>query len=146
MDTLSRAGHGTALATSMIAVGEAFTKISGDPIVYRSANPANPPSKQLDMLIRQHRLHICWAGHEGHGGGPKVIELAKRVLQLVPGVGVADALIVGCAIACPTTSRLYTTEGRLITSLGLRSLGRQGGRDWEIAEAPQGRTRVVRRV
>lgn len=133
---LSRAGRGTPLGTSMIAVGEAFSKISGNPGRFRPSVPEDPPSQRLASLVQEHRLQICWAGHEGHGGGTELLKLAGRVLQFEPGVGVADALIVACAIACRTRSTLYTTDARLIRSLELRALGRAGGRQWAIAEVP----------
>lgn len=136
VDRLCRAGHGTAVAASLIAVGEAFTKISSDPVRYRPQDPADLPSAKLNAMVQEHRLGVCWAGHEGHGGGRKVLELASRVLSVAPGVGVADGLIVACAIVCPTTRRLYTTEARLIQNADIRALGRRGGRDWAIAEAP----------
>ena len=124
------------MAASLVAIGEAFTKMASDPSRYRPLDPAQPPSARLNILVRENRLAICWAGHEGRGGGRKVLDLAVRVLSTTPGIGVADALIVACAIACPTTRRLYTTEARLIQSADIRAMGRRGGRDWAIAEAP----------
>ena len=136
VDTLSRAGHGTPLGTSLIAIGEAFSKISGNPEEFRSSWPENPPSQRLASLVQEHRLQVCWAGHEGQRGGAGLLRLAARVLDLEPGVGVADSLIVACAVACRTTLTLYTTDARLIRSPGLRALGRTGGRQWNIAEVP----------
>ncbi len=133
---LTRSEQGRALAVSLVAVGEAFTKIASDPDKYRSFDPTDLPSQRLMTLVVEHRLSICWAGHEGRGGGPRILELASKVLARAPGVGVADALIVACAIACRTTKRLYTTDAQLIRNPELRKLGRLGGRNWEIAEAP----------
>jgi hypothetical protein len=69
VETLAHADLGETLGVSMIAVGEAFTKIASNPVVYGSAEPNDPPSQRLNSFVQEHRLRICWAGHEGLGGG-----------------------------------------------------------------------------
>jgi hypothetical protein len=120
----------------MIAVGEAFTKICGDQVRYHAADQAPNPSDRLTTLVREQKLHICWAGHHGGGGGRRLTGTAERILSAAPGIGIADALIIACALMCPTTERLYTTEARLIQNPDLKTLVGRSRSRFMITEAP----------
>jgi len=124
------------LGVSLVAIGEAFQEISNDPVRYASADPNNLPSQKLASLIQEHKLVTCWAGHFGGVGGRAFLDLADRVRLVAPSVGIADVLIVTCALACPTTVRLFSTDGPLIRNVELRTLGRRRRPGWEILEAP----------
>ena len=128
--------EGRRLGASMIAIGEAFSEIAGDPRSFVPPSEEFSPSARLELLLRQNRLGICWAGHQGRHGGLQFLELARAVHGAVPGVGLADVLIVTSALACPTTTRLLTTDQALIGSPSRRSLGRRHRKGWEVTELP----------
>ena len=134
VDELARAGRGA--AASMIAVGEAFQEIVTQPTVFDSAPGYPAPSQKLVELLRERRLTVCWAGHAGGYGGQQFLDLADGVRAAAPGVGLADILIVTCALACRTTERLYTRDRRLIQNSELRTYCRRRRPAWEIVEAP----------
>jgi hypothetical protein len=111
-------------------------EISTDPRQFTLADPQISPYERLATLIHENRLGICWAGHQGQGGGMYFLQLAERVRGAAPGVGLADVLAVTCALACPTTVRFYTTDQPLISNPNLRTLARRRRSGWVIAEAP----------
>jgi hypothetical protein len=128
--------EGGPLSVSLITIGEAFQEISTNPARFVPLDPNDLPSQRLNNLVARNRLSVCWAGHRGQLGGLGFLELATRVRSAAPDVGLADILIVTCALACPTTTRLYTIDRKLITNAALRALCRHHRSGWEITEAP----------
>jgi hypothetical protein len=131
---LAEGGYSTRLATSMVAVGEAFTLIASEPDKFRPADRAVSASKRFEGYIAAGRLRVCWADCRRN---PPIdrFTAAAEVRKRAPTAGPADHLIVACALACRGAKKLFTSDGKLVTQ-ELNKYCRKGGRDFVITEAP----------
>jgi len=116
--------HGE-IEVSLVAVGEAFTKIAAENLQPRRSD--RPPLERWLRMVREGALSICWGDH--HDSRSDVLDLARQVRDRSPGVGPADCLIVATALACVSCTQLLTTDRRLLTNVNLRkfSEGRRRG-------------------
>jgi hypothetical protein len=121
-------------ATSLVAVGEAFTLIAeGGHGIPSPDDGSRPPSTRLGELVRGGKLAICWADHQNPAG--QVLVVAEEVRHRAS-VGPADALIVASALLCRDCVNLYTTDSEQIRNPKLYAYCHSGGRSLNIAEAP----------
>ncbi len=104
---------GPRIGVSLPALGETYLVLTGDPQL-RGADPESSPYDRWLQLVQAGMLEICWLDHLK--SPQRLLTLTTCILKAMAGIefGLTDSLIAACAVLCPTSDCLITSDKQML--------------------------------